>query len=499
MLCITKNQPFSFIDNLYLYTHIAVSEFDSDDDDDFGTEQDPEGYGQASYEDFFGPKKPLSKKQKLNDGRPKSQAQLKKQAKQLGGDDFFSSDEDDDLNGGFDNGDGGHSEDEDFLDDEEEDRQGSEDDDKSLDEEDYSDDDEEDDEPLQPSTHERRLAKMADRVKKLEDEAMAEKDWYLRGEVTAQGRPKNSALELDLEFETTVKPPPQPTEESTRSLEDLIKSRIAEGQFNDVVRVLPAQQAQHKSTTIELDDKKSTLGLGELYERDYVQAVTGAVEDKDEPVRQLAKAQFAALCAQLDQLAHMHYRPVPMIEEVTVKVDVPALMMEEAASAFVSTASMRAPEEVYRRGDLAGIISGGGNNNNDDGPETVKEGVGMLQADGVFKSEAELTREDRKRRRAAKKRGAKKHRAEKDAEKSQRAMAAGRTLPLVGRKSEEAEAALRKMSKRGGAGVDQPGSKSNFNRSAKVFANLQSARENGGGKLASKEAPSGPSASQYKL
>ena len=42
-------------------------------------------------------------------------------------------------------------------------------------------------------------------------------------------RPKNSALEVDLDFETSMKPPPAPTEESTRSLEDVIKRRIAEG------------------------------------------------------------------------------------------------------------------------------------------------------------------------------------------------------------------------------------------------------------------------------
>jgi hypothetical protein len=34
-------------------------------------------------------------------------------------------------------------------------------------------------------------------------------DWFMRGEVDATRRPKNSALELDLDFDTTVKPPPQ--------------------------------------------------------------------------------------------------------------------------------------------------------------------------------------------------------------------------------------------------------------------------------------------------
>lgn len=39
--------------------------------------------------------------------------------------------------------------------------------------------------------------------------ALGEKDWFMRGEVDAGRRPKNSALEVDLDFETTVKPPPQ--------------------------------------------------------------------------------------------------------------------------------------------------------------------------------------------------------------------------------------------------------------------------------------------------
>jgi len=39
----------------------------------------------------------------------------------------------------------------------------------------------------------------------------------------AARRPLNSALELDLDFERQIRPPPQATEEATASLEDLIK------------------------------------------------------------------------------------------------------------------------------------------------------------------------------------------------------------------------------------------------------------------------------------
>lgn len=41
---------------------------------------------------------------------------------------------------------------------------------------------------------------------------------------------------------------------------------------------------------IELDDTKSSAGLGELYEKDYVRAATGgAVQDKEEPLRQVRR------------------------------------------------------------------------------------------------------------------------------------------------------------------------------------------------------------------
>ena len=35
-----------------------------------------------------------------------------------------------------------------------------------------------------------------------------------------------------------------------------------------------------KKTSVELDDKKSSKGLGELYEEEYQRVVTGVTEDK---------------------------------------------------------------------------------------------------------------------------------------------------------------------------------------------------------------------------
>lgn len=72
----------------------------------------------------------------------------------------------------------------------------------------------------------------------------------------AGARPLNSALEVDLDFERAVRPPPQPTEEVTASLEDLIRARIAEHNFDDVPRAAPPPP-ETRRRTIEMDDKKS--------------------------------------------------------------------------------------------------------------------------------------------------------------------------------------------------------------------------------------------------
>ena len=73
----------------------------------------------------------------------------------------------------------------------------------------------------------------------------------------AGARPLNSALEVDLDFERAVRPPPQPTEEVTASIEDLIKARIAEHNFDDVPRAAPPAPERRRKT-IELNDQKST-------------------------------------------------------------------------------------------------------------------------------------------------------------------------------------------------------------------------------------------------
>jgi hypothetical protein len=86
----------------------------------------------------------------------------------------------------------------------------------------------------------------------------------------AARRPKNSALEVELEFDHNTRPAPVITEEVTSSLEDIIKRRIAEEQFDDV-QPKPALPSTAPKERVKLDESKSEKGLGEIYEAEYMQ------------------------------------------------------------------------------------------------------------------------------------------------------------------------------------------------------------------------------------
>ena len=64
----------------------------------------------------------------------------------------------------------------------------------------------------------------------------------------ASERPVNSALAVDLDFERTMKPPPLPTEEHRKSIEDIIKRRVLDLRFDDVVRITPAAPKKESKT-----------------------------------------------------------------------------------------------------------------------------------------------------------------------------------------------------------------------------------------------------------
>ena len=86
-----------------------------------------------------------------------------------------------------------------------------------------------------------------------------------------------------------------------------------------------------------------TQGLGEVYEEEYVAATaSGATTavDKQDAVRREAKVLMNELFGKLDALSHFHYAPKPVIEEMQVRADVPALAMEEVGAQVPSWAQI---------------------------------------------------------------------------------------------------------------------------------------------------------------
>lgn len=300
--------------------------FDLDDGENEGMDE----LDDIKYEDFFGPKRKVSKKSKLTDGL-----------------------EDSDRS------------------DEQEDDQATDNKNKVL------------------STHEKERENVRAKIEEMERANLESKTWTMQGEVTAAKRPKNSALEVDLDFEHNVRPPPVITEEVTASLEDLIQKRILEGRFDDVQKA-PRLPSKAPKEVKEMDENKSKKGLAEIYEEEFVQKTnldSAPLSFSDEQ-RKEASMLFKKLCLKLDALSHFHFTPKPVIDDMSIQTNVPALAMEEIAPLAVSDAAMLAPEEVF-------------------------------EGKGDIKEEAELTQAERKRRRANKKRKFKANTTKRAAKKAQ--------------------------------------------------------------------------------
>ena len=112
---------------------------------------------------------------------------------------------------------------------------------------------------------------LSQHIAALEARNIGEKPWQMTGEVGGQSRPQNSLLEEDLLCDLGSRPPPLPTEETTRSLEDIIKQRVIQRFWDDVQRKEKPKEISYKySVARPLDQEKSKLSLAEVYEQEYM-------------------------------------------------------------------------------------------------------------------------------------------------------------------------------------------------------------------------------------
>jgi len=300
--------------------------------------------------------------------------------------------------------------------------------------------------------------KLLRQTEELEKEMLAEKPWQMKGEVASTSRPVNSLLEGTPEFEAATKTAPILTVEHTMNLEDVIKRRILNEDWDDVIpRELPDVGWHLKKGELpEVSQEKSKLGLGELYEREYLKKAVGydveaaEKETEEEKAKNEMKTLFANLCSKLDALSNYHFAPRPVADEAEVRVVTkPAIAMEEVLPLHVSEARASAPEEVY-------------------GTKRGRE--------GVLTGESELEQADRKRRRASKKAARRKARKQKLADEkliSRLEPGLGLNNPYEKRKAREELSAARATGKVKAGGVDT----NDYSASGTFFQRMQAEAE----------------------
>ncbi|XP_038603063.1 LOW QUALITY PROTEIN: U3 small nucleolar ribonucleoprotein protein MPP10 [Tachyglossus aculeatus] len=290
------------------------------------------------------------------------------------------------------------------------------------------------------SSFEKREEKMTERIKSLEKELLEPKPWQLQGEVTGQKRPENSLLEETLHFDHAVRMAPVITEETTFQLEDMIKQRIRDQAWDDVVRKeKPKEEAFEYKKRLTLDHEKSKLSLAEIYEQEYLKLHQEKTEEEEEnPEHVEIQKMMDSLFLKLDALSNFHFTPKPPVPEIKVVSNLPAISMEEVAPVSVSDAALLAPEEVKEKNKA-----------------------------GDIKTSAEMTATDKKRERRKKK--LRKRMKLKEKERRQKLLA--QTKPELAKKFNKnvASAQLKKLTKAGKASLLKDEGKDKALKSSQAF------------------------------
>ncbi|KAI0601393.1 U3 small nucleolar ribonucleoprotein complex, subunit Mpp10 [Biscogniauxia sp. FL1348] len=302
------------------------------------------------------------------------------------------------------------------------------------------------------SAHERRQAKLAEEIRKLEAANVAKKEWAMAGEAAASDRPMNSLLDEDLDFEHVGKPVPVITTEVSESIEDMIKRRILAQEFDEVIKRRPDSSEFSSNTRrglVDVDDSKSKQGLAEIYEEEHTKNANPDtyVSKSDEKLRkeeQEIEQMWKDVSAKLDALSSWHYKPKPAAPSLTVVSDIATISMEDAqpttAQGVNGGDNTLAPQEIYKAGK-----------------DTVEKGE-VVAKSGLPIARQEMSREDKIRRRRREKERIRKA-GGIDSKKPQSAKARERNATLGDLK----KSGVKVINKKGEI-VDMEGKKANANK-----------------------------------
>ena len=157
--------------------------------------------------------------------------------------------------------------------------------------EEEEEEEEEDEERLQLLAYVLICRSMKRQIAELEQTLIQPRSWELQGETTASTRDENGLLEVDLDVDRIGVSAPVSTVESTLSLEDMIKvrsdsmsyaqKRILDQAFDDPIRK-QAPREEVKKEVEEVSTEKSSKGLAEIYEDEYMLQMHNLDKKKDE-------------------------------------------------------------------------------------------------------------------------------------------------------------------------------------------------------------------------
>ncbi|KAK7195498.1 U3 small nucleolar ribonucleoprotein MPP10 [Novymonas esmeraldas] len=207
-------------------------------------------------------------------------------------------------------------------------------------------------------------------VRTMEEKRLFATDWSMVGETAASKRPRDALLEVDdLEFEYGMKATPVITEAFTAKLEDRIKQRIQDENYDDVQRKTTfstAADIAHPKYDAALDAQKSKMSLMDLYEKDYLEkqrladeAAGGPDAPSAEPLTEIEKDELRAiqmwqrLAQHLDALSNFHFTPKPVQQDLDARVravenQAPAVVIETVGNFATTREGALAPQDLYR-------------------------------------------------------------------------------------------------------------------------------------------------------
>ena len=212
--------------------------------------------------------------------------------------------------------------------------------------------------PENESSYERSQRKLQEQISQIEKKLVQPREWAQLGEVTGKARPVDSLLDHHLEFDHAGKVAPVITQEYTEELEAMIRRRILKEDFNDVLRRFESDlpKRSRKPDGTELNEEKSSIGLAEVYEQEYVaeqRAAEGKPSLSEEKVSKEHEAiagLVGALFHKLDALCNFHFTPKSIHAgdlEVQPKANVSSIQLEELLPTHMSSSTHVAPQEVY--------------------------------------------------------------------------------------------------------------------------------------------------------